>query len=100
MHLMVRNGRDAREQRCVGATLVPQHVYGTWSSLDGSPYLNGVGAGVGFPDSSAGKEYGCSVGDLGSLPGLGRSPGEGNGWLPTPVFRPGEFHGLYSPWGH
>ena len=21
-------------------------------------------------------------------------------WLPTPVFRPGEFHGLYSPWGH
>ena len=20
--------------------------------------------------------------------------------LPTPVFRPGEFHGLYSPWGH
>ena len=20
-------------------------------------------------------------------------------WLPTPVFRPGEFHGLYSPWG-
>ena len=21
-------------------------------------------------------------------------------WLPTPVFWPGEFHGLYSPWGH
>ena len=21
-------------------------------------------------------------------------------WLPTPVFRPGGFHGLYSPWGH
>ena len=21
------------------------------------------------------------------------------GWLPTPVFWPGEFHGLYSPWG-
>ena len=30
--------------------------------------------------------------------GLGRSPGEGKG-LPTPVFWPGEFHGLYSPWG-
>jgi len=21
-------------------------------------------------------------------------------WLPTPVFWPGEFHGLYTPWGH
>ena len=27
-----------------------------------------------------------------------QSPGEGKG-LPTPVFWPGEFHGLYSPWG-
>ena len=38
------------------------------------------------------------LGDLGSIPGLGRSHGEGNG-LPTPVFWPGEFHGLHSPWG-
>ena len=37
--------------------------------------------------------------DAGSIPGLGRSPGEGNGWLPTPVFWPGEFHGLYNPQG-
>ena len=35
--------------------------------------------------------------DLGSIPGLGRPPAEGN---PTPMFWPGEFHGLYSPWGH
>ena len=28
---------------------------------------------------SAGKKSGCNVGDLGSIPGLGRSPGEGNG---------------------
>ena len=41
-----------------------------------------------------------TIGDLGSIPGLGRSPGEGKGDLPTPVFWPGEFHGLYSPWGH
>ena len=33
------------------------------------------------------------------IPGLGRSSGEGKG-LPTPVFWPGEFHGLYSPWSH
>ena len=32
-----------------------------------------------FPGSSAGKESACNVGDLGSIPGLGRSPGEGNG---------------------
>ena len=29
--------------------------------------------------SSSDKESACSVGDLGSIPGLGRSPGEGNG---------------------
>ena len=32
----------------------------------------------GSPDSSAGKESTSNVGDLGSIPGLGRSPGEGN----------------------
>ena len=36
---------------------------------------------LGFPGSSAGKEPACNVGDLGSIPGLGRSPGEGNGYL-------------------
>ena len=35
---------------------------------------------LGFPGGSAGKESACSVGDLGSIPGLGRSPGEGNGY--------------------
>ena len=34
----------------------------------------------GFPDSSVGKESTCSVGDLGSMPGLERSPGEGNSY--------------------
>ena len=33
-----------------------------------------------FPSGSAGKESACSVGDLGSIPGLGRSPGEGKGY--------------------
>ena len=32
-----------------------------------------------FPCSSAGKEFACSAEDPGSIPGLGRSPGEGNG---------------------
>ena len=34
----------------------------------------------GFPDSSVGKETSCSAGDPGSIPGLGRSPGEGMGF--------------------
>ena len=33
----------------------------------------------GFPGGSVGKESACNVGDLGSSPGSGRSPGEGNG---------------------
>ena len=33
----------------------------------------------GFPCSSVGNESACNAGDLGSIPGLGRSPGEGNG---------------------
>ena len=31
-----------------------------------------------FPGGSAGKEFACNAGDLGSTPGLGRSSGEGN----------------------
>ena len=57
------------------------------------------GLSAGFPCGSAGKESACNVEDLGSIPGLGRFP-----WrrerLPTPGFWPGEFRGLYSPWGH
>ena len=33
-----------------------------------------------FPCGSAGKETTCNVGDLSSIPGLGRSPGEGKGY--------------------
>ena len=33
-----------------------------------------------FPGGSAGKESTCNAGDLGSIPGLGRSPGEGKGY--------------------
>ena len=83
----------------------------------------------GFPDSSAGNESDCNAGDPGSIPGSRRSAGEGVGYpfqfswaslvaqlvknspamrgnlgsrmerLPTPVFWPGEFPRLYSPWG-
>ena len=35
---------------------------------------------LGFPCGSTGKESACNAGDLGSIPGLGRSPGEGKGY--------------------
>ena len=34
----------------------------------------------GFLDGSAGKESACNAGDVGSIPGLGRCPEEGNGY--------------------
>ena len=36
---------------------------------------------MGFPGGSDGKESACDAGDLGLIPALGRSPGEGNGYL-------------------
>ena len=50
---------------------------------------------LGFPGGSDSKESACNVEDLGSIPGMGRSPGflHGMAWQPNPVFLPGE-----SPW--
>ena len=45
----------------------------------------------GFPCSSVGKESTYNAGDLGSIPGLGRSLDQG--LATTRVFMPGEFHG-------
>ena len=54
---------------------------------------------MGLLGSSAGKESTCNAGDMGSIPGLGSSPGEGKGY-------PLQYSGLensmdciYSPWG-
>ena len=46
---------------------------------NGSCYIVLTCTVQGFPGGSAGKESVCNVGDLGSIPGLGRSPGEGKG---------------------
>ena len=46
---------------------------------------------MGFPGGSDGEESACSVGDPGSMPGLGRFPWRRE-WLPTPVFLPEELH--------
>ena len=58
----------------------------------------------GFPGGSVGKESACNVGDVGSIPGLGRSSGGGHG---NPLQYPclenphgQRSMGIYSPWGH
>ena len=62
---------------------------------------------MGFPGGSVGKESTCNagdIGDIGSIPGLGRFPWR-RAWQPNPVFLPGESYGQrslagYSPWGY
>ena len=64
-------------------------------SMDSSP-INNIPTGpvrLGFPGSSAGKVSACNVRDLGSISGLGRSPGGGHGNPLQYSFLPGE-----SPW--
>ena len=47
-------------------------------------------ASLGFLSDSVGKESACNAGDLGSVPGLGGSPGEGYGY-------PHQYSGLSAP---
>ena len=75
-----------------------------WTELNWTPGL----VNKGFPGGSDSEEYACNAGDPGSILGLGRSLGKGNGNPSSPVFLPGEFHGqrslesqrIYSPWSH
>ena len=54
---------------------------GTGWALNGSLFVGVLLLGAsGFPDSSVGKESACSAGDPSSIPGLGRSAGEGIGY--------------------
>ena len=46
---------------------------------------------VGFPGGLSGKKFACNAGDPGLIPGLGRSPGEGNG-------NPLQYSCLENPW--
>ena len=48
-----------------------------------------------FPGSSVGKESACNAGDPGSVPGLGRSPGEGKGY---PLQYSGLENSMDCPW--
>ena len=59
---------------------------------------------LGFPDGSDGKESACKEGDLGSIPGLGRSPGGRHDNPLQYLFleNPHRQRSLvgYNPWGH
>ena len=62
---------------------------------------------LGIPDDSDGKQSACSIGDPGSIPGSGISPGEGNGTLERGIYSnilawriPWTEEPVgYSPWG-
>ena len=51
-----------------------------WLKQQGFAQGFGGWSSKGFPCGSAGKESACNAGDLGSVPGLGKSAGEGNGY--------------------
>ena len=59
---------------------------------------------MGFPSGSVGKESACNAGEMGSVPGLGRFPGEGHG-NPLQYSCLENPHGqkslvAYTPWSH
>ena len=53
-----------------------------------------------FPVSSVGKEFSYNIGDLGSIPELGRFPGEGNGYPLKYSGLENSMDCIVSPWGH
>ena len=66
--------------------------------------LTGTREVMGFPGGSNSEESACNVGDLGSITGLGRSPGGGHGnpFQYSSLENPHGQRSLegYSPWGH
>ena len=55
-----------------------EHTHAWWRHREKSVF-EALSGSEGFPGGSEAKVSACNVGDLGSIPGSGRSPGEGNG---------------------
>ena len=75
------------------------------SSDDGKEWVkkDRISAIWGFPGSSDGKASASNPGDLGSITGLRRAPGEGSGYLPQcSCLKNSTDRGVWwaSPWGH
>ena len=83
----------------IGTSLVTQWLRRHTPNAGGS----GLIPGQGFPGGSDGKASVCNVGKPGSIPGLGRSPGEGNGnplqYSCLENSMDGGVWWAYSPWG-
>ena len=76
----VEDSQERRlEQMVRGQPTIPVHKNEVRSYLTSGTKINSKCI-KGFPGGSAGKESTCNTGDLGSVPGLGRSPGEGKGY--------------------
>ena len=60
----------------------PKYWNFSFSVSPSNEYSGVISFRLGFPCGSAGKESACNAGDLDSMPGLGRSPGEGKGYPP------------------
>ena len=77
----------------------PEYWSFSFSISPSNEYSRLISYRVDFPGGSAGKDSACNAGDLGLIPGLGRSPGEGNG-------NPLQYSCLENsmdctgPWGH
>ena len=92
------NKKPSRNSKCVKGTMTPgwqlSHRFSLlWRVVEMNTNILKV-----FPDSSVGKKICLQCRRPGFDPWVGKIP-----WrkerLPTPVFWPGEFHGLYSSWG-
>ena len=84
-----KSGFRSREDQCPSSKTVRQKEISFYLQAVSQPFCSSEALVVqmnpthtgGSPGSSAGKESTCNVGDLGSIPELGRSPGEGKGYL-------------------
>ena len=78
MGLGAEPSQEPGEEGAVGKAERPWCLWEMWTDTD----LGQVFPIRDFPDSSVAKESSCNAGDAGSIPGLGRSPEEGIGYLP------------------
>ena len=96
--------QETQVQSLVWEDLLEKGMATHSSILAPPPKKRGSKKYLGFPGGSDGKASACNVGDLGSIPGPGRSPGEANG-KPLQYSCLENSHGQrslvgYSPWGH
>ena len=79
------------EKKQMGQNLTMEYYSATKTNASESALMRWMG----FPGGLDGKASACNAGDPDSIPGLGRSPGEGNG-NPLQYPWPGKFHGQRS----